>query len=81
MRFAKRHVIPHVYRDSLTSWLSRPPGRLPGPRLAGLHRVHGHARRRRACAAPAAQAVVSAHVRVRLAGEDSRLCQFYRRTL
>lgn len=67
-----------VSRDSLTWSLSGSPGRLSGPRLAGLHRVPPHARRRRALAAAAARAVISAGVRVRLAGEDPRVCQFHR---
>lgn len=65
----------HVYCDSLTSSLSGSLGWLSRARLAGLHRVPPPARGRRALAAAAAQALVSAHVRIRLASEDSRFCQ------
>lgn len=61
----------HADLDSLTASLSGSPGWLSRPRLAGLHRVPPPARGRRALAAAAAQALVSAHVRIHLAGEDS----------
>lgn len=66
---------PHF--DSLTSRLSLSAGWLSRPRLAGLHRLHHHVRRRGALPGTAAQAVVPAHICVHLAGQDSRFCQFY----
>lgn len=72
------HLPPHF--GPLTSPLSHPAGWLSEPRLAGLHRLHPHVRRRRTLAEAAAQAVVSAHIGVHLAGEDSRFGQFEPRT-
>lgn len=69
------HILPPHF-GPLTSPLSHPAGWLSEPRLAGLHRLHPHVRGRRTLAEAAAQAVVSAHVGVHLAGEDSRFGQF-----